>query len=343
MRVLTFTLTLTFLALFSTSVLAQVPGCEQQGLDADTYNALMTNLTNAFSELDAEELFQNFIEASHAGFSGKQIVGLLNHFNNSLIAIEVVEMLAPYSLDLTCEDVRTILNQFASELDALDVLAPLAPLLIDTRANNETILSYFGNTFNREDAEKLLIKYPQASCVFGPGVTKVPRIAFVVDTSGSMSTLFPYNGGSIARLAYVQQQLDQVVKESLSSSQAFNLIQFSSSAYAWAQGVQPVTQSNVDSGVAWVNSLTAGGSTAMLKGLQLAFSDDDVLAVFLLTDGEPDGSRSAIIDAAQAWAGSDKAVNTIAFTAGGSPDPASGAFMKQLAESANGVYRVITG
>ncbi|KNC50964.1 von Willebrand factor type A domain-containing protein [Thecamonas trahens ATCC 50062] len=313
------------------------------GVNDATFSELMSNLTSTSSSFDRQDMVEKFVAANHPGFSGQQTAQLMTAFPNSLVAIDVLTAISSNVLDLTCDDAVDVLHVFSSELNSLDVLKVLSPMIVDKKANNATILATFSNTFNKRDALEILAATPDRNCIFGD-VTNIPRIVFVVDTSGSMSTTFSYDHGSrsTSRMAAVRTALTEIITDVLTDEQQFNVVEFASSATAWQQGVVDVNTANIASAVSFVTNMSPGGSTAMLKGLQLAFDDPNCIGVYLLTDGEPNTSIDGIISAAKAWAGSDKSVNTIAFIAGAS-DPVAAQNMQRLAAAANGIYRVITG
>ena len=194
----------------------------------------------------------------------------------------------------------------------------------------------FDGFLYREEAKKIISEATAYGCAFG-NTSVVKRLAFVIDTSGSMSTKFPGpDGTSVSRMDFVKQQLESQIRSHLTSDQEFNIIRFSSSAAAWKPGVQPVTDENIAAAVAFTDTLKPDGSTNMMGGLQMAMKDPAVEGIFLLTDGAPNGSKSAIVDAVEAWSKGKKPLFATAFMAGNDGD-----WMQELADKTGGIYRKI--
>ncbi|MGE3166961.1 MAG: VWA domain-containing protein [Planctomycetota bacterium] len=107
-------------------------------------------------------------------------------------------------------------------------------------------------------------------------------VVWAIDLSGSMS-------GS--RLATLKQELTMAI-QSLQPNQRFGIVGFSSSLTVFQTVVVPATATNQQSAIAWVQSLTATGSTCTAPGgvraLEIANASPDVLRrVILVTDGVP--------------------------------------------------------
>ena len=64
------------------------------------------------------------------------------------------------------------------------------------------------------------------------------------------------------------------------------MIAFSDSATAWQPSVVSATADNIQLAYSWIASLTAGGSTFMMKAFQLAFSDSSVYGFNILSGGK---------------------------------------------------------
>lgn len=174
------------------------------------------------------------------------------------------------------------------------------------------------------------------------------RVVFVVDTSGSMSTTFSLNGKSYTRLSYVAEQLDLVIRQQLASYQSLNVLRFSDSVTQWGPSIQAVTSSSISSAVQYISSWSAGGGTNMYAGITAAFAQDNVKAVYLLSDGVPSEGVTDIdtIVAKAAQLSNDKSIplNTVAFLEGdsGGDEPAvSKEIMSRLADVTGGVYRAV--
>lgn len=161
------------------------------------------------------------------------------------------------------------------------------------------------------------------------------RIAFVVDTSGSMNQPFGTGGGT--RLVEAQRQLERAVGQ-LPARARCNLIAFADTARAFAPTLQPTDAKRRAALLAMGKALTARGPTDVHAALQLAFADPEVDTIYLLTDGHP--SAGAIVDASalaaqvRRWnVGRGVVVHTIAL--GGKSD-----FLAQLARESGGEHTV---
>ena len=153
-----------------------------------------------------------------------------------------------------------------------------------------------------------------------------------------------------SRLGYVAHELDTVIRLQLPALQGrlFNVLRFSSSVSAWEPGLQPTTPDKLQSAVTYVAGWTASGGTNTKDALQKAYSDPDVEAVYLLSDGMPNGSPSDIVAAAKTWSKNGVIpCHTIALVAGGTESSQQKAealsFMEQLAKATKGTYRGLGG
>jgi Ca-activated chloride channel homolog len=108
----------------------------------------------------------------------------------------------------------------------------------------------------------------------------VPReMVFVLDTSGSMSGE-PVESSKI----FMRHAL-----KGLRPSDYFRVIHFSDGPSEMTSGAVPATQRNIEAGLAYVDSLTAGGGTEVLPALRQAFDvrqpDNTLRIVVFLSDG----------------------------------------------------------
>eukprot|EP00729_Bicosta_minor_P006664 gene6664-8522_t len=125
----------------------------------------------------------------------------------------------------------------------------------------------------------------------------------------------------------------------------FNLFQYSASVNTWQPGLQPATAANLASAVSYVNGWRADGGTSTYAALKAAYSDPDVEAVYLLSDGMPnDETAATILGAVVAWSKSKTIpCHTVALVEGGSESSSQKEdamqFMASLADGSGGVYR----
>lgn len=120
------------------------------------------------------------------------------------------------------------------------------------------------------------------------------RVAFVVDTSGSMAE--PFGTGDGTRLDEAKRQLHNVF-DRIPKKAKVNVIAFAADADALFDELQPLDKRRRKAADAWVDELPAKGPTDVHEALQRAFADEQVDTIFLLTDGRP--SVGAIVDPQQ--------------------------------------------
>ena len=119
------------------------------------------------------------------------------------------------------------------------------------------------------------------------------RVGFVVDVSGSMKE--ETGTGNLTRLRAAKQALLKVIEE-CEDDVHFNIVTFSGEVDTWAEEVRQATEQNRKEATLFVEELTAGGGTNMHAALEIAFEDEGVDTIYLLSDGDP--SAGALTDAA---------------------------------------------
>ena len=164
---------------------------------------------------------------------------------------------------------------------------------------------------------------------FGLEVTTSKKVAFLLDTSGSMQ------GQKIQTL---KNELANVV-EKLPADTQINLIAFNANYRAWKKRLHPLAGKGRAQALKFVRSLSANSSTNVFDTLEFALKDDRVDTIFLLSDGAPTAGR--ITDPDRILREVKKlnrlraaTINCIAF---GTPSP----FLESLAEQHRGAYRFV--
>ena len=94
-----------------------------------------------------------------------------------------------------------------------------------------------------------------------------------------------------------------------------------------------VDEHNMSCAVAWINGLSAEGSTNTLAAVRFALNDPSTEAVYLLTDGRPDQEPKQIL--AQMSLGAKVPIHTISFNCN---DEQANAFLKELSFETNGRF-----
>lgn len=103
------------------------------------------------------------------------------------------------------------------------------------------------------------------------------RVAFVLDTSGSMQG---------KRIASLKEQLERILA-ALPERAWINFLFFSSGVDAWQEKLKPLTPANRNAALSRVRYLEANGGTNFHAGVMAAFDDEDVDTIYILSDGEP--------------------------------------------------------
>jgi len=109
------------------------------------------------------------------------------------------------------------------------------------------------------------------------------RLLFILDNSGSMKD--PWYGQT--RLERAKAELIKAIRE-LSGDVEFGIVAFHTRVYQWQAGLVEATESNKDRAIDFVRSLGYGDRTNTYGALRRALDyDEDLEAVYLLTDGKP--------------------------------------------------------
>jgi len=115
------------------------------------------------------------------------------------------------------------------------------------------------------------------------------RVAFLVDTSGSM--LLPIaTDKKVSRLDGAKQQLASVI-EALPADCHVNLVHYSAKVEEVWEQLRPANSDNKQEILKQVKRLVAEGGTNIFDALELAYKDPEVDTIYLLTDGEPTAGR----------------------------------------------------
>jgi Ca-activated chloride channel family protein len=150
-------------------------------------------------------------------------------------------------------------------------------MLIPVRSRATAAISLLANAPNGEDGFALITLSPPARPVHA-----TPRdIVLVIDVSGSMS------GRKIEQARAAGRQLLQT----LTPSDRFRLIDFSSDVRTFRDGWSSATPANVQDAAAYLDALRANGGTNIQGALDEAFASDSpegrLPLVLFLTDGAP--------------------------------------------------------
>ncbi|XP_075053819.1 von Willebrand factor A domain-containing protein 3B [Mixophyes fleayi] len=149
------------------------------------------------------------------------------------------------------------------------------------------------------------------------------QVYILIDTSHSMKD----------KLFLVKEKIFQLMEEQLKHKKTFNLVKFDSKIEAWKAKLAEVNEENMKEAWFWVKELQVGSSTNTLKALQVALSDSNTEAVYLLTDGRPDQPTETIL--AEVNILKQIPVHTIAFNC---DDTEANRFLYQLSSKTGGRF-----
>lgn len=132
------------------------------------------------------------------------------------------------------------------------------------------------------------------------------RVAFVVDTSGSMRArtfLKPgadheeedsEDSGQPSAMDYARAELKALIRR-IPDGAFCNLIFFHDDLDPWKRGITELNERSRKKLMKFIDGIDAGGGTALYDGLIEAFEDPEVDTIYILSDGVP--SRGEITDA----------------------------------------------
>lgn len=120
------------------------------------------------------------------------------------------------------------------------------------------------------------------------------RVCFVLDVSGSMRLQSgtengdpaPGGGTGPTRMDVAKEQLKAALR-GYPDGMLFNMIFFETEVRAWQKHLVKMKKSTRQGAMRWVHEQYALGSTALYPALKLAFEDELVDTIYLLTDGAP--------------------------------------------------------
>ncbi len=77
---------------------------------------------------------------------------------------------------------------------------------------------------------------------------------------------------------------------------SFNLIRFSDRCEKWRDQIVESSEENCHKALSWISNLSARGNSCTLDALKEAFNDQEIEAIYLITDGKPDSSTKLVLD-----------------------------------------------
>ena len=112
------------------------------------------------------------------------------------------------------------------------------------------------------------------------------RVCFLIDISGSMGT----KSGKSTRIELAKKQLRQAIR-GLNKTTKFNVIAFNQGLIPLAPKLIPAKKAEKAAAIRWVGNLTAVGGTNIYDSLIQALGDQEVDAIYLLSDGAPSAGK----------------------------------------------------
>lgn len=185
----------------------------------------------------------------------------------------------------------------------------------------------------QEQCEKVLKRYVKrlqwllsgSRRLFGTFVHD--KICVLIDTSGSMDNYIEELKKELACLVW-----EQIFKHKIK----FNFVQFSDGCQKWREKIVEPTESNCHKSIAWLASLKAHGNTCTLDALREAFGDEEISAIYLITDGKPDSSTTLVLDEVRKMNMQRRlSINVVSFNC---DEKSANDFLSQLASENYGRY-----
>lgn len=176
---------------------------------------------------------------------------------------------------------------------------------------------------------------------------RTTRLIFVIDISGSMSTVskfippdFPA-GTSPNRLDVAKYELKRAIS-AFDDNVHFNMVFFDTTFELWQPGLVKASREVVTTALTRVDALAPRGGTNIFDSLEAALGDTDVDTIFLLTDGAPGSGRFInTTDICREILQLNRirriAINTVGIEVAGSSEQ----FLQQLAEENSGTYHAV--
>ena len=125
----------------------------------------------------------------------------------------------------------------------------------------------------------------------------------------------------------------------LSEDTKFNIIQFNENTNKWADNFVQCNTETVNVAAQWITNLKCGTSTDTMTALLQAFSDSDIEAVYMVTDGLPDQRPAVILEKLSSMP--CKAPVHCIYLKGTYSDPAVCEFLRDLAKQTEGSFHIV--
>lgn len=143
-----------------------------------------------------------------------------------------------------------------------------------------------------EDEETRRLKETSRVEFFGIRIES-KSVIFILDISGSMLEQLRSRYVGKKGEPRIDRAKSELIKaiESLEEGALFNVVAFNGGVLPWKEGLSAATGSTRAECGEWINKLGALGGTNLFDSLELAFQDEDVDTIMILSDGEPTAGR----------------------------------------------------
>ncbi len=170
---------------------------------------------------------------------------------------------------------------------------------------------------------------------YGIGI-HAEKVVFVIDCSGSMSEVVY----SESRLRQAKRELIRAIR-SLPETTRFTIVLYETGVREWRKNLVEASDRNKKAAIRFVERVRCGGWTNTYGGLTRAIElDDDVEAIYLLSDGAP--TRGKIVEPGEILEAIGRhnafrhiTINAVAI----SPEGVTQRFMRELADRNGGEYQ----
>jgi len=177
--------------------------------------------------------------------------------------------------------------------------------------------------------------WKDCGALFAPVEHDTRGIVFVVDVSASMLTV---NRGT-SRLHTLKEELIRSIENLNETTQGFTIIKFSDEWTTWSPKLQKASPEMKRSAKMWIHRMRAEGKTDIAVPLEQAVSIPKVDAVYLLSDGMPQGT--GVCKKVECMPKSSVPIHTTLFMPGVLPDEKEGPqlLLTEIARASGGNFR----
>jgi len=157
------------------------------------------------------------------------------------------------------------------------------------------------------------------------------RVIILIDISGSMTN----------HIEELQRELTLLLWQQLRKHEIkFNLVAFSNEIKPWQDALMKASDQSCEDASQWISALHPHGGTATLEALRFAISNENIQAVYLISDGKPDTSSRLTLEKVSENNHRKIPIHCISFKCENS---SANQFLQKLAVSTGGRYHSCYG